>query len=136
MDFIDFDLRTWMSEPGQLHVIVHRSPVGDMSRPISVTCDIDRLGNFQQGFTKFFWYDNANARKHLIDMGRFLSEVLLPTEVYKLLTRSLEHVSPDFGLRIRLCLDEHLLDMPWEYMSSEERRVGNHMRYVGWEYEI
>lgn len=120
MDFIDFELRAWMSEPGQVHVIVHSSPVGDMSRPISVTCDIDRLKDFQQGFTKFFWYDNAEARKHLIDMGRVLSEVLLPTQVYSLLTRSLEHVNPDFGLRIRLCLDEHLLDMPWEYMYSPD----------------
>src|SRR5688572_17467085 len=120
MDFIDFELRAWMSEPGQVHVIVHSSPVGDMNRPISVTCDIDRLQEFKQGFTRFFWYDNADARKHLIDMGRVLSEVLLPTQIYGLLTRSLEHVNPEFGLRLRLCLDEHLLDMPWEYMYSPD----------------
>jgi hypothetical protein len=33
-----------------------------------------------------------------------------------MLIRSLEHVGHGDGLRIRLCLDESLIDLPWEYL--------------------
>ena len=36
--------------------------------------------------------------------------------MYTLLIRSLERIAPDDGLRLRLCLDESLVDLPWEFL--------------------
>jgi hypothetical protein len=51
-------------------------------------------------------------------VGRDLARLILPPEVFRLLGESLSAVAarPDLGLRIRLCLDEDLIDLPWEYL--------------------
>jgi len=36
--------------------------------------------------------------------------------IYTLLTRSLERIAPEDGIRLRLCLDEALIDFPWEFL--------------------
>ena len=51
-------------------------------------------------------------------MGRQLARVLLPPEIWRLLGESLAGISArrDLGLRIRLCLDDDLIDLPWEFL--------------------
>jgi len=52
------------------------------------------------------------------DVGRQLARVLFPPEIWRLLCESLAAISArrDLGLRIRLCLDDDLIDLPWEFL--------------------
>jgi len=52
----------------------------------------------------------------LITLGEALADLLLPDSLRELFTRSLDRLSPDQGLRLRLHLPPGLADIPWEYM--------------------
>ena len=43
MNFVDFQVRAWQADANHVQVIVHSSPVGDMRKPTTVTCDLDQL---------------------------------------------------------------------------------------------
>jgi hypothetical protein len=57
-------------------------------------------------------------------IGKRLAQVLFPGEVFQLFAESLAAVlttRPHRGLRIRLAIDESLLDLPWEYVYRPDR---------------
>jgi hypothetical protein len=119
MDFVDFEIRAWQADEGHAQVMVQSSPVGDMRRPVTVLCDEGLLGRrieslsgrivrlSKRGFT---------SGKEAAEFGRCLGETFLPLPVHTLLVRSLERIPPEDGLRLRLCLDETLADLPWEFL--------------------
>jgi hypothetical protein len=114
MDFIDFELRAWRSDDAHVQALVHRSPVGDMRQPVTVPFDAASLEAFRRTFTDLPTGEQAVKWADLIAGGKQLAAVLLPPPVYSLLIRGLERISPDDGLRLRLCLDSALADLPWE----------------------
>jgi hypothetical protein len=115
MSIHEFHIRAWQADEGHVQVLVHSSPLGDIPAPITVPCDLRALDEERKLFQSS-WFTDPGAERRLIAMGRRLSAVLLPRAVYALLTSSLQTVAPDSILRIRLCLDAALIDLPWEYM--------------------
>ena len=114
MDFIDFELRAWQADDAHVQALVHSSPVGGMRQPVAVPFDAASLEAFRRTFTDFPTSEQAVKWADLIAGGKQLAAVLLPPPVYSLLIRCLERISPDDGLRLRLCLDGALADLPWE----------------------
>ncbi len=113
--FADFQLRAWKADRSHVQVLVHASPAGGMRQPVTGRFDPGRIA----GIRKAVEEDMAAAAGDLgrmIDVGRGLAEVLLPEPVLTLLVRSLERLRPRDGLRLRLCLDEDLIDLPWEFL--------------------
>jgi hypothetical protein len=56
------------------------------------------------------------SHERAVRIGRALAEIILPRSVQALLTRSMEEIGPENGIRLRLCLDETLIDLPWEFL--------------------
>ena len=116
MSLKEFQIRAWQCDPAHAQVIVHSSPAGDLRKPIRVPCDVSQLDDARQLFHIAHWYRRPDLQGLLVDMGRKLAKVLLPRPVYALLTSSLTTVTASDILRIRLCLDPALIDLPWEYL--------------------
>ncbi len=57
-------------------------------------------------------------------LGRRLAQTLLPPAVFSMLTRALDRLEPDQGLRLRLCLDDSLVDLPWEFLYRPDVKRG------------
>jgi hypothetical protein len=109
MRFVDFSIRAWREGP-YLQVIAHSTPAGSMRHPVAV-----KLGVFNPQDYRIA-VDAPLARG--ADVGRELAKFLLPPEIWRLLGESLAGIAPrsDLGLRLRLCLDEELIDLPWEFL--------------------
>jgi hypothetical protein len=114
MDYIDFELRAWQANAAHVQVMVHSSPAGDMRQPVTVPFDAAGLEAFRAIFADSWVGAPTVNWSDLIGGGQQLAAILLPPPVYSLLIRSLERIPPDDGLRIRLCLDSALVDLPWE----------------------
>lgn len=107
--FVDFSLRAWREGP-YVQVMAHSTPAGAMRQPTAV-----KSGPFV-----------ADDYRIAIDaplstaafIGRELARILLPPEVWRLLAESLAGIESrdDLGLRLRLCLDDDLIDLPWEFL--------------------
>lgn len=115
MAVAEFQIRAWQMDETHAQVLVHSSPAGDIRKPLTVACDARRLDQARRLFQSE-WFVNPSAERQLIAMGRELTGVLLPRPVYALLLSSLQTIEPDAILRIRLCLDAALIDLPWEYL--------------------
>jgi hypothetical protein len=109
MHFVDFAVRAWR-EGSYAQVIAHSTPAGAMRQPIPV-----KLGVFSPADYRIA-IDASLARG--AEVGRQLARVLLPPEIWRLLGESLAGIAArrDLGLRIRLCLDDDLIDLPWEFL--------------------
>jgi hypothetical protein len=116
MDFLDFEIRAWQTDVEHVQVIVHSSPVGDMRAPEIVRFDPEEVDAFRRLFGDRVVGAPRPGRRQLADGGRLLAAMMLPPPVYSLLIRSQERAGPDNGLRIRLCLDGALTDLPWEFL--------------------
>lgn len=114
--FHDFELRAWLVDATQAQVLVHCSPVGDMREPVCVPFDLVQMESFRAIFADRWVGQPQIDWAQLVEGGRQLAAILLPPPVYTLLNRSLERIPEDDGLRIRLCLDRVLIDLPWEYL--------------------
>lgn len=120
MIFYDFQIRAWLVGDKQVQMFVHSSPVGDLRHPISVEIDRDNL-EWLHGV-----YHRPFGPKQLVEAGRQLADILLPPRIFSLLIRSLERILPEHGLRVRLCLDSVLIDLPWECLfrpDADERDI-------------
>jgi hypothetical protein len=117
MEFHDFQIRAWTVDGKRAAVLVHSSPAGAMPQPEKVPLDWEKLASFRNIFqpTSTSGMTEVTAGQ-LTAGGRDLAAVLLPDQVTGLLIRSLERLDPEDGLRIRLCLDGALSDLPWEYL--------------------
>lgn len=118
MNFFDFQLRAWLATDKQLQVLVHSSPVGAMRRPVKVSFKQAEFDSICQ-LVRNRGLSEEGILQLLVTAGKQLSEFLLPREVYTYLLRSLERVGED-GLRLRLCLDEALIDGPWEFLRQPD----------------
>ncbi|MFU2489876.1 CHAT domain-containing protein [Thauera sp. WH-1] len=107
--FVDFALRAWC-DGSYLQVIAHETPAGAMRRP-----EVVRVGPFERAD----WALPADASlREAASFGRRLAGLVFPDEIWRLLRESLAVVAakPELGLRLRLCLDDSLIDFPWEYL--------------------
>lgn len=107
--FVDFSIRAWR-EGHSIAVMAHATPAGGMRAPVFV-----RVGAFDPNDWRLpvdaTWDDAAT-------LGRELARWLLPPEVWGLFGDSLRALGalPGSGVRLRLCLAEELIDLPWEYL--------------------
>jgi hypothetical protein len=116
----EFHIRAWQDGPGYARVLVHRSPVGDMREPYRVPFDDALLRTlptlFDGPFPGLWFADRDRTFGRVAAFGRALAAVLLPPPVLALLVGSLGALREDTGLRVRLCLDPNLIDLPWEFL--------------------
>ncbi len=112
--FVDFAIRAWRTDPQHVEVIAHSTPVGGMRQPVSVRQARIRPADMEMGF--------SHSLERAAEIGRDLARVLLPDAVHRLLLESLRWAAdrPDIGLRLRLCLDDELIDLPWECLYRPE----------------
>ena len=124
MTFLDFQVRAWTTGANEMQVLVHSSPVGDLCQPVSVTCDRGRLLTPARVFENALWHSRgSNTHRQIVRLGRQLAKILFPQQVWELFLRSLERVSlAQAGLRLRLCLDDSLVDLPWEFLFRPDVR--------------
>ncbi len=113
MRFVDFALRGWREGP-YLQVIAHSTPAGGMRQPAAT-----RLGPFSP---EDFRIPVDAPLATGAQIGRQLARLLFPTEVWRLLGESLRLLvsRADLGLRLRLCLDDELIDLPWELLYRRD----------------
>jgi hypothetical protein len=117
MHFVDFSIRAWREGSFAL-VLAHATPAGAMRQPVAA-----RLGVFSADDYRVPPY--ASLRE-AAEVGRALARMVLPNEVWRLLGQSLGIIAAhrNLGLRLRLCLDDDLIDLPWEFLyrpDVEER---------------
>ena len=126
MRFLDFEIRAWRAEGTRVAVLVHSSPVGEMRQPCLTTDRLEELAPALRRFREVLWWPGPEDAPHEegVALGRALSSMLLPPPVYALLRRSLERVTPSAGIRLRLCLDEALIDLPWELLFDPDEGDG------------
>lgn len=112
--FVDFAIRAWRTDPQHIEVIAHSTPVGGMRHPVSLRQPRIRPADVEIGF--------SHSLDRAAEVGRDLTRVLLPEPIYGLLLESLRWAAerPDIGLRLRLCLDDELIDLPWECLYRQE----------------
>jgi len=116
MPFHDFEIRAWVVGRTQAAVVVHSSPAGAMQRPETVSLDRNRLSPFLDIFAGSSKIETEVIVGLVAAGGRELGSILFPEQVIGMLIRSLERIDPECGLRVRLCLDSELSDLPWEYL--------------------
>jgi len=120
MNFHDFQIRAWRSDKSHIEVLVHSSPVGDMPKPVSVAAGKDLLNSSLRLFEDAAWYLKSDILDEVVKVGRQLSDIIVPRPVHTLLLASLERVPREDGLRLRLCLDDELTDLPWEFLYNPD----------------
>ena len=122
MEFIDFEIRAWQPDDAHVAVLVHSSPVGEMRTPSIVASDVRALHPLVKSFRETLESSGSAeaVRADAVSLGRALAEALLPRPVHAMLRRSIERVPRDAGLRLRLCLDESLIDLPWELLFDPD----------------
>ncbi len=116
MNFLDFHIRAWQLDKASIKVIVHCSPVGNMRQPVTIFYNSDFLSTLRTELSRYQCLGKPGTHQKVIQLGRQLWQLLFPPEGFTLLIRSLEKLGTDNGLRIRLCLDESLIDLPWEFL--------------------
>ena len=107
--FVDFAVRAWREGP-YVQVIAHSTPAGAMRQPVAV-----KLGPFAaDDFRIAIDAPLADAAA----IGRSLARLVFPPAIWRLLGESLAGIDSrrELGLRIRLCLDDDLIDLPWEFL--------------------
>ena len=117
MPFLDFQIRAWRDGADRIQVLVHSSPAGEMRRPVDVLLRADPAARLRQIFPGALRSsEQQDVQEQMIEVGRQLSDILLPPPVLSLLLRSLERVGQGDGLRLRLCLEPPLSEIPWEFL--------------------
>jgi len=115
VDFVEFQLHAWQVDTHTAQVMVQISPAGGMRRPFIVACELTQLVALRQNIADQ-WLGKPETMQRVIEAGRELARILLPPPVSFLLLRSLERSGPRDGVRLRLCCDETLVDVPWEFL--------------------
>ena len=107
--FLEFAIRAWR-EGKSLHVLAHSTPVGGMRQPVVIP-----LPKFDSESFRLPMDATLSQAAHV---GRQLAGMLLPSTVWAMLGSSLRSIADDpaLGIRLRLCLAEEMIDLPWEYL--------------------
>jgi hypothetical protein len=124
--YADFVISAVRSDARRIQVAVPASPAGRMKQPVTTTLAEKEAKAIRDSFRSGA---GSSAGRMLIkqaeatELGKRLSQALLPPAVFDLLERSLASVARDDagGLRIRLALDAGLIDLPWEYLYRPDR---------------
>lgn len=69
-----------------------------------------------RGLVNEVWDGPAGATSKVMEAEARLADILLPPRIRYFLDNSLNRIKPDAGLRFRLCLDDELSDLLWEFM--------------------
>jgi CHAT domain-containing protein len=107
-----------IDKPSQVTITVFDSPVGQGEQKETVTIP----GDVHQAVR---WLGARNLDKSLerqIALGEQLAAILLPPYARRLFAESLNMLQDFQGLRLRLRLDDHLADLPWEYLYITDAR--------------
>lgn len=130
MEYLDMTVNAWLQEGPMVGVLVNSSPVGGTRSPVSSRIDLAQAWQLcERSFPPKpagvpgadSPADNAGRVQAKMELGQLLTQVLFPQAVSSLLTRSLDKLSPSKQrLRLRLCLDKALFDLPWELLRSPE----------------
>jgi hypothetical protein len=114
--FLDFSIRAWR-DGKELGVLAHATPVGSMRQPVRVA-----LPRFDARRLRLA---SDATLAQAAELGRELARLLLPGEVWAMLGTSLRAVAsdPSLGIRLRLCLGEELVDLPWEFLYRPDVRA-------------
>lgn len=118
MEHHDFHLRAWQPDQGAISVLVHSSPAGDMRVPETTKVDLARFRAVPELFASTpqgLWFLTVGKEQPVLDVAAAMGRALLPPRAAALLDRSLSCVPAGDGIRLRLCLDVPLIDVPWEF---------------------
>lgn len=102
----------------KIAVTVFDSPVGQGEKKETVTIPGDLTQQIR--FLEKRNLDEDIGRQ--MDLGEVLAGLLLPPYARQMFSASLNRISGETGLRLRLRLADQLTDFPWEYMYIQDTR--------------
>ena len=125
-DFVIFAQRT---DARTVSVTVDASPAGRMAKARKISFTVTEAAELRRSFLIGLTGSGIQTGRAMMTqaeattIGKRLAEVLFPAEVFKFFAESLAAVltRSNRGLRIRLAIDESLLDLPWEYVYRPDR---------------
>ena len=110
-----------------IEVSVLSSPIGKMDTTVSIYFSENEGRHIRNSFySQFDKYPHGRAKitqSEATDIGKQLTKVLFPPIIFEYFSKSLSRVvrTRQGGLRIRLVMDETLVDLPWEYLYRPDR---------------
>lgn len=125
--YADFVLRGTRIDARSVAIAVKASPAGAMRAPITVAFSGAEAARIRDSFRVSA--ERGTSGRALMTageatgLGQRLARVLLPPHVFRLLAESIAAVGnrAGGGLRVRLDLDDALIDLPWEYLYRPDR---------------
>lgn len=125
--YADFVLRARRIDARSIAITVKASPAGAMRTPITVAFSGAEAARIRDSF-RVSAERGTNGRSLITageatELGQRLARALLPPQVFRLLAESMAAVGNrrGGGLRVRLDLDDALIDLPWEYLYRPDR---------------
>ena len=108
MRFVDFSIRAWREGP-YVQVMAHSTPAGAMRQPSP---------SRSESSSPTTTASRSTRRSPTARISDASSRDSCPPEVWRLLGESLAGIGSrrELGLRIRLCLDDDLIDLPWKFL--------------------
>lgn len=128
-DYEDFVIFAERTDARMVSVTVTVSPAGRMAKPQKVSLPAKEAAKLRGSFLASFTGSASQTGRTLLTqaeattIGKRLARVLFPGKVFQMFAESLAAVltRSNWGLRIRLAMDESLLDLPWEYVYRPDR---------------
>ena len=128
-DYEDFVIVAQRTDARAVSVTIDASPAGRMAKAQKIAFPLKEAAKLRESFLARFSSSKGGTGRMMITqaeattIGKQLARVLFPSEVFRLFAESLAAVlaRSRWGLRIRLAMDESLLDLPWEYVYRPDR---------------
>ena len=127
----DFVINVRRIDPRTVSVAVEGSPAGKMKKALKISFPEKESSELRSSFLTGLTTSTSSSgsgqmlitQADATYLGKRLAKVLFPPEVFKLFAESLSVVAakPHEGLRIRLVMDEPLMDLAWEYVYRPDR---------------
>jgi len=132
-DYADFVIEGTRKSRSRISIRVAASSAGKMAKSAPIDFPAALADKIRDSFRSNMATGGAGRMTIQMDeaaqIGKELCPVLFPAPVYKLFAQSLGNAMNHLkgGVRIRLALDETLVDLPWEYVLKPDRRRDNAM---------
>src|SRR5215204_4546443 len=126
-DYSDFVIHVKRRSLKFVDVSVSLSPSGKTKKPVAVIFTDTDSQKIQESFCMNSQAGQPGRMKITAEeataLGKRLAVILFPPPIFKLFTQSLAAMvqKPNAGLRIRLALDESLVNLPWEYLYRPDK---------------
>jgi hypothetical protein len=125
----DFVISAKRLDARTVSVTVDASPAGPTSKAQKISFPLKEAEQLRASFLSSFMVSRIEPGRMMLTqaeataIGKRLARVLFPKEVFQLFAESLAAMltGSNRGLRIRLAMDETLLDLPWEYVCRPDR---------------